>query len=99
MHKKRNNEKYDEMRNVGGPNQEKVGARRASGAPKGEGQKGGARRSGGPKVSGPEGRGGPKFRTHFRSFFSLCRSSRGILVVFEALGPSNVHVWSSRAVV
>ena len=32
------------------------------------------------------------------SFFllSLGGSSRGILVVFEASGPSNVHVWSSR---
>ena len=38
-------------------------------------------------------------RTHFRSFsLSLfCGSSRGILVVFQAPGPSNAHVWSSRA--
>ena len=47
----------------------------------------------------------PKFRAFFPLlppfslffFFSLLGSSRGILVVFEA--PSNVHVWSSRAVV
>ena len=32
-------------------------------------------------------------------FSSLLGSFRGILVVFEAPGRSNVHVWSSRAVV
>ena len=43
----------------------------------------------------------PKFRSffhlphHFRSFrLSHCVSSRGILVVFEVPGPSNVHVWA-----
>ena len=38
-------------------------------------------------------------RHNFHYSFSLLGSSRGILVVFEAPGPSNVHVWSSRAVV
>ena len=60
-----------------------------------------------PKGGGPELWKGPNFalffslfRPYLRSFFlSLWGSSRGILVVFEALGPSNVHVWSSRAVV
>ena len=49
---------------------------------------------------------GPKFRAffpsrpHFRSFsLSLWGSSRGILVVFDAPGPLNVYVWSSRALV
>ena len=79
----------------GGPNPGKVRAR-SCGGPKG----------GGPNGGGPNG-GGPKFR----AFFSLSRHSflffipslvglfRGILVVFEAPGRSNVHVWSSRAVV
>ena len=62
----------------------------------------------GPEGWGPEGCEAQNFalfslsRPHFRSFFfslSLWGSSRGILVVFEAPGPSNVHVWSSRAVV
>ena len=49
--------------------------------------------------------GGPKFRAFFPCpaakfvfFFPLWGSSRGILV-FEVPEPSNVHVWSSRAVV
>ena len=53
---------------------------------------------------GPEG-GGPKISRFFfplpppfSFFFSLWGSSRGNLV-FEALGPLNVHVGSSRAVV
>ena len=43
----------------------------------------------------------PKFRAFFHSpaakfvlFFSFRGSSRGILVVFEAPGRSNVHVWA-----
>ena len=60
----------------------------------------------GPEGWGPRKVGGPKFRAFFPSpaakfvlFFPLWGSSRGILVVFEAPGRSNVHVWSSRAVV
>ena len=60
----------------------------------------------GPKMWGSEMWGGPNFRAffplrpHFRSVsLSLWVSSRGILVVFEAPEPSNVHVWSSRSVV
>ena len=79
----------------GGPDLEKVSAPRV-----------GALKGGGSQRGGPKG-GGPKFRVlfslsrqHFISFLSLSRGSlRGILVVFEAPGPSNVHVWSSRAVV
>ena len=55
----------------------------------------GARRVGARRV------GGLKFRSFFHSpatkfvpFFPLWGSSRGILVVFEAPGRSNVHVWS-----
>ena len=54
--------------------------------------------------AGPSSAGPPKIsrffslsRSHFRSLF-LWGSSRGILVVFEAQGPSNEHVWSSRPV-
>ena len=69
-------------------------------APKGGAQKGGAQKGGGPE-------GCPKFRAFFspvppqNSFFSFLSggSSRGILVVFEVPGRSNVHVWSSQAVV
>ena len=65
----------------------------------------------GPEGWGPEGWGperwGPKISRFFfplppqNSFFSSLSFGlfRGILVVFEASGPSNVHVWSSRAVV
>ena len=65
----------------------------------------------GPEGWGPEGWGperwGPKISRFFfplpPQFFILFSLSfglfRGILVVFEAPGPSNVHVWSSRAVV
>ena len=59
----------------------------------------------GPEVWGSERRasegwGGPNFRAFFpllpsfSFFFSLWGSSRGILVVFEAQVPSNVHVWA-----
>ena len=72
---------------------------------KGGGPKGRALQRGGSKGGGPK-TGGPKFRGFFPSpapifvlFLSLWGSSRGILVVFEAPGPLNVHVSSSRAVV
>ena len=73
------------------------------GARRGGGPEGvGARRVGGPEEWGPEGWEGPKIFALF--FFSLSRpifalfvflwvSSRGILV-FEAPGESNVHVWA-----
>ena len=41
----------------------------------------------------------PSPASPFSFFFSLWVSSRGILVVFGAPGQSNVHVWSSGAVV
>ena len=65
----------------------------------------------GPEGWGPEGDEGegweaqnfelffPSLDSIFALFVSLWVSSRGISVVFEAPGPSNVHVWSSRAVV
>ena len=74
-----------------GPNPEKVGATRV-----------------GPRRVGPRRVGGPKFRVFFFFpcpaakfvFFSL---SGGLLVEFwwclKRRGRSNVHVWSSRAVV
>ena len=82
-----------------------------SGGPKGWGPKG-WRPLGGPNPEkvGPEGWGarrveGPKFRAFFalshrkfHSLFSLWGFSRGILVVFEAPGRSNVRVWSSLVV-
>ena len=59
----------------------------------------------GPEGWGPEGWGAQNFALFFPSpaakfvlFFPLWRSSRGILVVFEAPGRSNVHVWSSLVV-
>ena len=78
-----------------------------SGGSKGGGSKGGGSKGGGSKGGGSKGWGGAQ---NFAPFFSLSRhrfafsvslwgSSRGILVVFEAPGRSNVHVWSSRAVV
>ena len=80
-----------------GPNPEKVVARRVGA--KGLGPEGWAA-----QVCGPEG-WGAKFRVFFPSpapifilFFPLCGSSRGILVVFEAPGRSNVHIWSSLVV-
>ena len=63
------------------------------------------RRRVGPEGWGPEGEGA-KISRFFPSpalfllfFVSLWVSSRGILVLFEALEPSILHVWSSRAVV
>ena len=67
----------------GGPNPEKVGARRV-----------GARRVGSPKFRAFF----PSPATKFVLFFPLWGSSRGILVVFEVPGRSNVHVWSSLVV-
>ena len=91
--------------NGGGPN----GGGPNGGGPKGgepEPGKSGAPKGGAPKGGGPNG-GGPKISRFFfpspagkfALFFPLWGSSRGILVVFEAPGRSNVHVWSSRAVV
>ena len=75
-----------------GPN--KVGARRV-----------GARRVGARRV-GARRVGGSKIRAFFssprhkiRSFLPSLGSFRGIFVVFEASGRSNVHVWSSLVVV
>ena len=53
---------------------------------------------------GPEGVGTKISRFFFSlppeiSFLLSLGSSRGILVVFEAPGRSNVHVWSSMVVV
>ena len=55
--------------------------------------KGGAPKGGGPKIS----RFFPPLPLPFSFLFSLFlwESSRGILVVFEAPGPSDVHDWSS----
>ena len=82
------------------------------GAPKGETPKSGVNPAGwspegwGARRVGPPRVGGPKFRAFFslsrrkiRSFLPLWVSSRGILVVFEVPGRSNVHIWSTRAVV
>ena len=88
----------------------RVGARSwgpEGGGPTGRGPNGeGARRGGSPKGWGARRGGGPKFRAFFalshrklHSFFSLWGFSRGILVVFEAPGRSNVRVWSSLVVV
>ena len=66
------------------------------GAPKGGAPMGAAPKGGGPKISRFFSLSRPHF--HYFSLF-LWGSSRGILVLFEAPGPSNVHVWSSRAVV
>ena len=70
-------------------------------------RKGGSPKGGAPQGGAPKGGGGPKFRAFFFPsptpifilFFSLWGSSRGILVVFEAPGRSNVRVWSSLVVV
>ena len=87
----------------GGSNPEKVGPRRV-GSRKVEGPKGGGPESGALKGGGEEGWGAQNFALFFPCpaakfvlFFPLWGSSRGILVVFEALGRSNVHVWSSLA--
>ena len=96
-------------RKSGGPK----GGGPKGGGPKGGGPKGGGPKGGGPNPEKVEARragarrvGGPKFRAffpssrhNFLSSFSLKGSFRGILVVFEAPGRSNVHVWSSRAAV
>ena len=65
----------------------------------------GAPKSWGPKGGAPNGRG-PKFHAFFLSrsnFLSFIPLFGGLLVEFwwrfEAPGPSNVRVWSSRAVV
>ena len=94
------------VRRVGGPTQKKWGPEgwgfegwgaqpRKSGGPKGGGPK-----CGGPNCGGPKG-GEPKISRFFSCpaakfvlFFPLWGSSRGILVVFEAPGRSNVHVWA-----
>ena len=62
-----------------------LGPRRV--APKGGAPKGGARRVGGPKFRAFSSLS----RHHFALFVSLWVSFRGILVVFETLGPSNVR--------
>ena len=80
---------------------------------KGEGLEGAGSKGGGPEGGGAEGWGPDGWEAQkigafffatlppsFSFFFSLSGGSfRGILVVFEAPGRSNVHVWSSRAVV
>ena len=83
----------------GGPTQKKWG-------PEGWGPEGWGPEGWGPEGWGPEGWGARNFAlffpfptTKFGLFFPLWGSSRGILVVFEAPGRSNVHVWSSWAVV
>ena len=74
------------------------------GAPKGGAPKGGAPKGGAPKGGGRTV-GAQNFALFFPSpatvfIFSLSFGLfRGILVVFEAPGPSNVRVWSSRVVV
>ena len=76
-------------RKVGGPTEKKWG-----------------REGWGPEGWGAEGWGAQNFALFSpvppqNSFFSSLSGglSRGILVVFEVAGRSNVHVWSSRAVV
>ena len=79
------------------------------GGSKGGGSKGGGSKGGAPKAAGrvrADRVGAQNFAFFFPCpaakfvlFFPLWGSSRGILVVFEAPGRSNVHVWSSRAVV
>ena len=69
---------------------------------KGGGSKGGwAPKGGAPKGGGPERVGAQNFSFFFPCpaakfilFFLLWGSCRGILVVFEAPGRSNVHVWA-----
>ena len=90
-------------RRVGAQTQKKWGPE--GWGPEGWGPK--PRKSGGPKGGAPKGGaprrvGGPKLcvfffpspATKFVLFFPLWGSSRGILVVFEAPGSSNVHVWA-----
>ena len=65
----------------------------------------GARKGGAPKGGAPKGaaRNFALFFLSRHSFIIMFSLSfglfRGILVVFEAPVPSNVHVWSSRVVV
>ena len=72
---------------------------------------GGGQKGGGPNLENvwPRREGAPNGGAKISRFFfpppatifflpSLSWGSRGILVVFEAPGPSNVHVWSSRVV-
>ena len=79
----------------------RVGPRKG-GAPKGGAPKGGAPKGGAPK-GGAQTVGAQNFALFFPSpatvfiLFSLSFGLfRGILVVFEALGRSNVHVWTAR---
>ena len=84
-----------------GPTQKKWGPERWR-AGKVEGRKGGGHKGGGHKGGARRVKISRFFslsRRKFLFFFSLWGSSRGILVVFEAPGRSNVRVWSSRAVV
>ena len=98
-------------RRVEAPTWKKMGAQRVWGpkgcGPKSGGPKGGGLKGGGSKVGGPKF--GALFcpsPTSISLFFSLSGvllvsffspgSSRGILLVFEAPGPSNVHVWALR---
>ena len=67
----------------------------SGGSPKAGAPQGGAPKGGRPKIS----RFFSLTRHYFHSFFLSWGSSGGILVVFETPGPSNVHAWSSRAVV
>ena len=79
------------------------------GGPKGGGPKGGGPKGGGPKGGGPKGGGLKGWEAQnfalffhfpagkFALFFPLWVSSRGILVVFEASGRSNVHVRAPAA--
>ena len=84
-------------RKSGGPKRWEV-LRRVG--PEGWGQRSGRPKGGGPQSGGPKG-GGPKFRffffsrLNFHSLWSLWASFCGISVVFEVLGPSKMHVWSS----
>ena len=81
-----------------------VGPRRVG--PRGVGPRGVGPRRVGPRRVGPRMVGAQNFALFFPSpatvfiLFSLSFGLfRGILVVFEAPGRSNMHVWSSRAVV
>ena len=79
---------------------QRVEAPRVEAPEKVEPSKGGARRVEPRKVGCPKFRAFfPCSRHNFLSSFSLLGSFRGILVVFEAPGRSNVRVWSSLVVV
>ena len=80
-------------RRVGAQTQKKSG-------PEGWGVEGWGAEGWGPEGWGPESSRFSSLSHHrFALFVSLWVSSRGILVVFEAPEPSNVHVWSSGVVV